>query len=373
MRLLGHCPPLDGLRGIAVALIVCFHFAGHYVLHGATISLDIFFALSGFLITVLLLDEKRLTGRIDLRGFYVRRAARLLPALLLMLGVWTVLLLLFHDQGWMGSTPAGDGSGSAVPVVGALKDVLSALLYAANWDVVLGGSDAPLQHLWSLAVEEQFYAVWPLALLALLAVPLRARLAVLSAAIALGIGWALVLWESGAGGNRLYFGTDTRAPSLLLGALGALVWHRRRALGARARLSATRAWAGIAAFVVILTHLHEGVWKYAVLPAVVAACTLQVIALVAEKPRSPLGRLLSVAPLTWLGRRSYALYLWHYLWATWTHGLEPAVGIPLGIAGALACTVASWHLVEAPALAWAARRRAKAEPVPEARPVRVAA
>ncbi|MCU1599522.1 MAG: putative O-acetyltransferase [Frankiales bacterium] len=373
MRLLGHCPPLDGLRGIAVALIVVFHFAGHYVLHGATIGLDVFFALSGFLITALVLDEQRVTGRVDLKGFYVRRAARLLPALLLMLTVWSALLLVFHDQGWMGSTPAGDGTGSAVGVAGSLKDVGAALLYVANWDVISGGTEAPLQHLWSLAVEEQFYVLWPAALLVLLTLSARLRRGVLVVLIAASMTWAATLWAWGFGGNRIYFGTDTRASSLLIGALAAVGWHRRRSVGQAARFAGTRAWAGVAVFVVILTHLHENEWKYVVLPAVAALCTAQVITYVSDAPRSALGRALALRPLAWLGRRSYALYLWHYLWATWTHGLDPAVGIPIGVAGSLACTVASWHLVEAPALAWVARRRTRPAPAAQPRPVPIAA
>ena len=369
MRLLGHCPPLDGLRGIAVALIVCFHFAGHYVLHGATIGLDVFFALSGFLITALVLDEARIAGRVDLKGFYVRRAARLLPALLLMLTVWCGLRLASHAQRWMGATPAGDGTGRPIDVIGALKDVGAALLYVANWDVISGGTEAPLQHLWSLAVEEQFYLLWPAALLLLMTLTARLRRGVLVALIAASIAWSASLWAWGFGSNRLYFGTDTRAASLLIGALGAVAWHHRRSLGRATHLAAGRAWAGVAVFVVILTHLHENEWKYVVLPSTAALCTVQVITYVSDHPRSALGRVLAVRPLTWLGRRSYALYLWHYLWATWTHGLDPAIGIPVGVAGALASTVVSWHLVEAPALAWAARRRTR--PVPATQPQRI--
>ncbi|MCU1623469.1 MAG: putative O-acetyltransferase [Frankiales bacterium] len=356
-RLLGHAPALDGLRGIAVALIVVFHFAGHYVLHGATIGLDVFFALSGFLITALLLDEVRVAGRVDLRRFYARRAARLLPALALMLGAWTVLLLLFHDQSWMGAVPASNGSGHPIPVAGALKNVAAALLYVANWDVIAGGTDAPLQHLWSLSVEEQFYILWPAALLVLMTLRTHGRRLVLGSVIAASVLWSAWLWQAGFSSNRLYFGTDTRAASLLIGAFAALVWHRRKAIGATAPFAVGRAWLGVAAFVAIMLSLQENEWKYVVVPSVVALCTVQVIAHVTDSPGSVLTRGLSVRWLTWLGRRSYALYLWHYLWATWTHPLTPLVGIPLGVAGSLLCTVVSWRLVEAPALRWVAARQ----------------
>ncbi|MFN2539166.1 MAG: acyltransferase family protein [Mycobacteriales bacterium] len=376
-RILGHAPALDGLRGLAVALIVVFHFAGHYVLHGATASLDVFFALSGFLITTLVLDERRATGRVDLRAFYVRRACRLLPALFAMLAVWSLLLVFCHDQGWMGSTPAGDGSATAVPMVPALKDVGLALLYLANWDVISGGTAAPLQHLWSLAVEEQFYIVWPSALLLLLLLRRRVRVGLLATAIGCSMALSAVLWERGSGANRIYFGTDTRAASLLIGALGALLWHRRRAQGRRtARWAAPRAWLGAAVFAVVLAELHEDVWKYAVLPAVVALSITQVMPYVVDSPRTLLARALSLRWLVWLGQRSYGLYLWHYLWATWTHGLPLGVGIPLGVGGALLCTVVSWRFIERPVIAWGRARVRQVpapHPLPRPVPVRVAA
>jgi peptidoglycan/LPS O-acetylase OafA/YrhL len=373
-RILGHAPALDGLRGVAVALIVVFHFAGHYVLHGATVGLDVFFALSGYLITAPVLDERRATGRVDLGAFYVRRACRLLPALLLMLTAWTALLLVCHDQGWMGSTPAGDGSGRAVPVLPALKDVVAAVLYVANWDVVSGGTAAPLQHLWSLSVEEQFYIVWPSALLLLLLLHRWLRQGLLLLAIALSFATTLLLWQGGEGKDRIYFGSDTRAASLLLGALCALVWHRRRSRGQQVgRWSAARAWLGVGAFVVVLTEFHEGTFRYVGMPIVAALCVTQVMPYVVDRPRAWLARGLSLRWLVWLGQRSYGLYLWHYLWATWTHGLPLAAGMPLGVAGSLVCTVLSWRLVERPVIAWSRSRERRPQPIvePVRRPVPV--
>jgi peptidoglycan/LPS O-acetylase OafA/YrhL len=355
---------------VAVALIVLYHFAGHYVLRGASFRLDVFFALSGFLITALLLDERRSAGRVDLRAFYVRRAKRLLPALFAMLAVWCCLLLAFHDQGWMGSTPAGDGSGSAVQVAPALRSVGLALLYVANWDV-LSGSGAPLQHLWSLAVEEQFYVIWPSVLLVLLLVGRRTRLALVAAGVLGSLVWAHVLWFSGSGQNRLYFGTDTRAASLLTGAFAALVWHRRRVQGRRAKLARTRAWTAAAVFAVLVYHLPDAWPKYTFVPFATALLTVQVLPFVVDRPRDLLARGLAQRPLVWLGQRSYGLYLWHYLWATWTHGLPLAVGMPLGVSGALLCTVVSWRCVEKPVLS---RRRAPSRsPVLAQRPARAAA
>ena len=368
--MLGHARGLDGVRGVAVALIVIYHFAGHYVMRGAAISLDVFFALSGFLITALLLDERRSAGRVDLAAFYVRRARRLLPALFAMLAVWCCLLLAFHDQGWMGSTPAGDGSGSTVPVGPALRSVGLALLYVANWDV-LSGMGAPLQHLWSLAVEEQFYVIWPSVLLLLLLVGRRTRLALVAAAVLASVVWAHVLWFSGSGQNRLYFGTDTRAASLLTGAFAALVWHRRRVQGRGTKLARTRAWTAAVVFAVLVVKLPDAWPKYTFVPFVTALLTVQVLPFVVDRPRDWLARALALKPIVWLGQRSYGLYLWHYLWATWTHGLPLVVGMPLGIAGALACTVLSWRFVEKPVLS---RKTAPVRtPVRTQQPARVAA
>jgi peptidoglycan/LPS O-acetylase OafA/YrhL len=370
--LLGHAPALDGLRGVAVVLVVLFHFLGHYVLHGGWAGVDIFFGLSGFLITALILDEIRVHGRVQIGRFYARRACRLLPALVLMLAVWTVLLLAFHDQPWLAATPSGDGSGRTIDIPKALSDIGVALVYLANWNVVHGGMEAPLSHLWSLAVEEQFYLIWPATLLGLLVLGRRWRLALVLGLMAVSATLPFLYWNGGAGRDRIYFGTDTRAVGLLAGAFAALIWHERHALGRVSRYGGTRAAAALVVLGFVVWRAGNTPGKFLVLPALLALAVSQVVPYLADG-RGPLARLLSARWLVWAGKRSYGLYLWHYLWATWTHPLGLWPGMPLGIAGALVCTQVSWVLVESPALTYAKRFRIPQAPSRQERALRTAA
>ena len=367
--LLGHSPALDGLRGLAVVLVMIFHFTGHTLLPGGWAGVDVFFVLSGFLITALLLDEQRVHGRVALGRFYLRRAARLLPALLLMLVVWTGLLLAFHDSSWLGASPAGDGSGDPVAVGPALGDIGVSLAYAANWMYALGPGHAPLAHLWSLSVEEQFYLLWPGLLL--LVVRRRVWPALALAAVSALLPW--LYWQGADSSNRLYFGTDTRAVGLLAGAVAALVWHRRRTREHLAPWAAPRAWAGLAVVAVVAATLGNAPIKFLLAPTLLGLAVAQVVPHLIDHPRGRLGRLLTPRWLIWAGQRSYALYLWHYLWATWTHPLPAYVGVPVGVLGAVACTQVSWLLVEAPALRWARRFRVKPAPVTPPMSLRAAA
>jgi peptidoglycan/LPS O-acetylase OafA/YrhL len=356
--LLGHSPALDGLRGVAVLLVLVFHFTGvDGPLPGGWAGVDVFFGLSGFLITTLLLDERRVHGRVALGRFYARRALRLMPALLAMLIVWCLLLLAFHDSPWLAATPNGDKRGDPVAVLPALGHVALVMTYGINWLHAFEHSYAPLGHLWSLAVEEQFYLVWPGLLLALLVLPPARRVwpVIALAGVSTALPW--LLFNGGDGQNRTYFGTDTRAVGLLLGAAAALIWHRRRELGRATRLAGARAWAGVAVVAGIAVSMDNMPAKFVVAPTLLGLSVAQIVPYLVDQPGGLMARLLRPRWLVWVGCRSYALYLWHYLWATWTHPLPLAVGFPLGVLGALACTVLSWRLVEAPCLRYAARFR----------------
>lgn len=377
--LLGHSPALDGLRGLALVAIVAYHFTRGETrtLPGGSAAVDVFFALSGFLITALLLDELRVHGRLQLGRFWARRALRLLPALLLMLGVWTLLLLAFHDTSWFAANPEGDDVGSPVDVGAALRDVGLALAYVLNWQHALGEGAAPIPHLWSLGVEEQFYLLWPLAVLLLVRLPAARRPWPL---VALAAGCAVLpfLYFDPAAGDmdRIYFGTDVRAVALLGGAVAAVTWHRRAGLGlGLPRWQPALAWLGFAVMVwwwVFMTWFEV---RALVGTLVLALAVSTLVPALAERPRAAVSRLLSLRVLTWLGKRSYGVYLWHYLWATWTHPLPVWVGVPLGVGASLLCAVVSWRLVEAPALRLATRfRPVPTAPAPEvARPLPAAA
>lgn len=353
VRTFVYVPALDGLRGVAVALVVAFHFYGHHVVTGGGAGVDVFFVLSGFLITMLLLQEKDRTGRIDVLGFYGRRARRLLPALVAFLGVWLVLFAFFRRSSWFSATPSSDGTGHPLATAESLKDVLWSLLYSANWDVIDGGMAAPLPHLWSLSVEEQFYLAWPLVLTLVMTCAARFRLSVVLLAAIASASLPLLLWDGGRGADRIYFGTDTRMVGLLAGSVAAMCWRRRRT--GEPGSGPQRAAAGAIVVLGVALFQHDVPARYLVGFAALALATSQVVLHLAEGP-SPLGSVLSRAPLRWLGRRSYALYLWHYAWATWTHPWGLWVGSVVGITGSLVCSELSWRWVERPVLAAGAHR-----------------
>jgi peptidoglycan/LPS O-acetylase OafA/YrhL len=340
-----------------VSLVIIFHFAGHHAVGGGWAGVDVFFVLSGFLITGLLTAEHQATGRIAVGRFLGRRAVRLLPALLFMLSVWVLLLALVHDQSWFGATPARSSSGQPVDPVPAIGGVVAGLLFVSNWDVVFGGMDAPLEHLWSLAVEGQFYLVWPVATLLLLRLRTRRRIIVTACLAVVSASLPFVYWNGGAGAERVYFGTDTRAVELLAGALAAWIWQAGHPRTRLARIAGhVGGWIGLAMLLAIALAppaqrpktLFSGV-------LLALAAGLMILALL-EAPRT-LTRVMCSRPLLWAGRRSYALYLWNYLLATWTHPLPLPVRLALGVPVTMLLSELSWRLVEGPALLRAKQRR----------------
>lgn len=320
----GRVPALDGLRGVAILLVVAGHVGMPGVEGGAPVGVTLFFVLSGFLITRLLLTEHDATGRVRLGAFYLRRAARLLPPLLVML---TALI------GYVAVT------GGRVDRAAAVS--LAALSYCANWISPMAGGLGPLNHTWSLSVEEQFYLAWPLGLLALLRHP-RALVPALAAGIA---GSVLLRWWLLDGTHeahvRVYSGTDTVAYALLAGCLLAVVERR----GWR---SGPPWWAatGLAVLVVSSLPLWDrlgpdvsvsmGPLHAAASVALVAACLTGV-------------RWLEARALRALGRVSYGWYLWHVP----VLFFMPDAGLPARAAaglGSLLVAAASWRWVERPVL-----------------------
>ncbi|HEX6887616.1 MAG TPA: acyltransferase family protein [Candidatus Nanopelagicales bacterium] len=328
---------LDGVRAVAVIAVVLYH-ADVAWLPGGFLGVDVFFVLSGFLITSLLLVEFERTGRLDYKEFYLRRARRLLPALFAMLAVTAVLV----------ATVAYDGAAAF------RRDVPGAMLYYSNWLSIVTdtsyfefiGRPPMLKHLWSLAVEEQFYLVWPT--VALLAFRWRgARMvglvalggAVLST-IAMTLGSVLGDMPGAGDPSRLYFGTDTHAMGVLVGAALAVVWRPGRTapvLAPQARAVITGA--GVAALVLLVacfvligeysTFLYRGGFLLvaAISAVLVAACAHRGV---------PFGRWLGMRPMRWIGQRSYGIYLWHWPLFLVT---RPSVDLPVDGAAAFAIRI----------------------------------
>jgi len=310
---LRYLPGLDGLRALAVIGVLLYHAEVPWA-PGGFLGVEMFFAISGYLITALLLGERIGSGTIVLRDFWLRRARRLLPALYLFLAVTSVYVVLFlpHD------------------VVQFRGDLVAALLYVTNWFFIFHnqsyfaftGRPPLLQHLWSLAVEEQFYLFWPLVFGGLMRVwgHRRDRNRLLAAVVGGAVASTLlmaVLYHPGQDPSRVYYGTDTRAAGLLIGAALALVWSPWRltpriTLGGRIVLDLVGV-AGVALLCVYMWKITEfDTWLYRGGFALVSLTTALVVA-VAAHPGADVGRrVLGVGALRWIGIRSYGIYLWHF-------------------------------------------------------------
>ena len=305
---LPYMPGVDGLRALAVGAVVVYHFGAGW-LPGGFLGVDVFLVISGYLITSLLLAELRATDRIDLKRFWLRRCRRLLPALFLMLAVVMLAMVIFHH-------------GEVARLRGAL---LASMGYVANWYFAFAnvpyfeqfGRPSVLQHLWSLAVEEQFYLLWPPIMAIGMAFFGKRHLLI---GVMVGIvgstilSW--VLYEPNVDPSRIYYGTDTRAVGLLAGVALAFLWpaHRLRPLAAgRPRLVlnlvGAAGLAGLLALMLTLGDLDALLYRGGFL--MVAITTAAVLAVVAH-PSSVLGKAFGLTPLVWLGVRSYGIYLWHW-------------------------------------------------------------
>jgi peptidoglycan/LPS O-acetylase OafA/YrhL len=305
---LPYMPGLDGLRALAVSGVLLYHGAVTWM-PGGFLGVDMFFVLSGYLITSLLLVERARAGRIDLKRFWLGRARRLLPAALLVIGVCLLIVAIF--------LPSQLGQ--------ARGDALSSIFYVNNWHQILAdrsyfvafGRPSLFQHLWSLAVEEQFYLLWPLILTFGLAKLGRGRMVIATVVmLVVSTGLMAILFNPHGDPSRVYYGTDTRAAVLLAGALLAFVWAPGR-LNQRVGPGAGRVLdglgvVGLALLVVAALGWHDySPWLYRGGYLVVALATVLLIAATVH-PAARIGRLLGWTPLRWIGKRSYGIYLWHW-------------------------------------------------------------
>ena len=345
-----YLPGLDGLRAIAVVAVVGYHLEISW-LSGGLLGVGMFFTLSGFLITMILLRTWQRTGGLDLKTFWLRRARRLLPAVILVLLVVLVATMIVEPG----------------VLVTRWWESVAAMFYISNWTAIAAdvsyfdrfGGPGALDHLWSLAVEEQFYLVWPLVLLAMLKgfKGRLSRVAVVTLVLAaLSFVLMAVLAEPGFDNTRAYEGTDTRAGGVLIGAAVAMIWQPQLLtadVSSRARLIIDGI--GVASLLVIgwlfvvTNPFSMSLYRGGIL--LLSIATVLVVAVVVH-PASRLRRVMALAPLVWIGERSYGIYLWHLPIMAFTPA-SVLVGSPF-LRGAMQVAVTiglaqlSWVLLEDP-------------------------
>src|SRR3954447_17730705 len=316
-------PGLDGLRAIAVLAVFVYHFHnGGGWLPGGFLGVDVFFVISGYLITSLLLSEFRKEGRVDLVAFWLRRARRLLPAVGVLIAV-VMVAGAFFDLGQI-STLRGQA--------------LASMAYVTNWDLIFSHQSyfesfarpSLFRHLWSLAVEEQFYLLWPIAFAFFMTRfgQRRVVIGVIAGAIASSLLMAILF--DPVNPNRVFYGTDTRATPLLIGVALAFFWHPEKLKPETGTLApvALNAMGAIGLSMIAITFLtvHDydiGLYHGGFL--LLSVWTAMLIAALAH-PAATIGRRIGNARMRWLGVRSYSFYLWHWPVLELT---RPGIDVPL--------------------------------------------
>jgi peptidoglycan/LPS O-acetylase OafA/YrhL len=340
VNVFGYEPALDGIRAVAVLFVM----AGHLnLVYAGGLGVDIFFVLSGYLITAILVSEFSASGRISLKKFYARRALRILPAVILLLLALNIFVAITQPR----------------EEAATLRwDSLGALFYIANWLRAFGHDIGILGHLWSLSIEEQFYFFWPITLAFLLSRNLSPNKIVLLIGLAVLLVNAdrIYIYRGIESFNRIYNGLDTRADALLIGCALGLSGYGilpRRVFALPGLIGA-----GFVGYVLFRSYpvranlqVLFGLTIGGSLFAVGVALSL---AAVLSNPQSIFAKLLRLPPLVWTGRLSYGLYLWHYpiftFVAGWLPGLTPLGSMALKICGTFLSATLSYYFLERPCL-----------------------
>jgi peptidoglycan/LPS O-acetylase OafA/YrhL len=343
VRFLARIPSLDGLRAMAVVLTSLVHLIPNWV-PGGFLGVDVFFVLSGFLITSLLLGEFERAGRINLRAFYARRARRLLPAVVALIAVFTIVAIIMHDT-------------VRDLIVAAVVD-LTVLTYTFNWTMVLGHQPPwQVDHLWSLSVEEQFYLLWPLLLIVL--IKFASRRTVMTVTLALALGSAVaqaVVFDITRSTDWAYSSSPLHAQGILLGCLLGQLYVWRVADGAMARLAALK-WPAVVSLAVILVLslvlgvddmiTYDGGMFFAVLAATVLVATMIARDTLGQNT-GVLSRMFSSKVFVAIGKRSYSIYLWQNFmaWALTPMFRETWIWIPVNVIATGIASELSYRFVE---------------------------
>lgn len=308
-----YIPALDGLRALAVIAVVIYHMNAT-ALQSGLLGVTIFFVLSGYLITGLLIREWSTTKKINLPQFWLRRVRRLFPAIVFVLLGTIVLTGVFAPD----------------MLTKLRNDIVAALLFFTNWWYIFQdvsyfeamGAPSPVTHFWSLAIEEQFYLIWPPLLLLLFSKRVKKRhiqLGLLVAAIASAAAMA-ILYSPQADPSRVYYGTDTRAFSLLIGAFLAFEFpparvngHGRQGFTARDRKIALGVGSAALAGILVMMVAVNGYSPFLYYGGIALLSLLAgALIITLADGRSPLARFFALRPLVWIGKLSYSIYLWHY-------------------------------------------------------------
>ncbi|MBR1280899.1 acyltransferase [Bradyrhizobium sp. AUGA SZCCT0177] len=323
-------PALDGLRAVAVLLVIADH-CDVTVFDQGYFGVDLFFVLSGFLITRLLVDEIDATGRIDLRRFYLRRLLRLTPPLLLLLAAYLLIAPLLWPQ---------------LDLMSHVRDAALVAFYLSDYSQAFWHNPKVLIHTWSLSVEEHFYLIWPFAVLLLARIGPRGRVVVLFGLYVLASAWRIYIYKT-LGWDATYYRFDTRIDGLVCGALLATALRHKDLISERAaNIAGVVAWAALT--VCLSIGFWRAPWSLVIMTNVAHIAAFGLLISVSKK-ESRVSLVLSAPPLVGIGVISYGMYLWHYPAAIYFRELFPwYLTGPIVLGFSIAMATVSYLAVERP-------------------------